>query len=152
MANGFDIIITSDDSCMMNHQLSFMAGFLACMPRDKIPVVLRNYVEKKLFTQPTDTNGIAKLATLPLRRLEAILSENSFNTVVCTPRAIKNFRAKVYAVSTMDPFGIGPASSTMTSLAMTKEPYNKYYFQRRIRNIRSLNPTSKILVGGPGTW
>jgi len=152
MTDELDIVITSDESCMMNHQLSFMAGFLACMPRDRIPALLRGYIEKKLFTQPTDANGIVELATLPLRRLEAVLLENGFKAVICTPRAVKNFRAKVFAISSMDPFGIGPASSTMTSLAMSKEPYNKYYFQRLIRKVRLSNPTSKILVGGPGTW
>lgn len=152
MTNELDIVITADESCMMNHQISFMAGFLACMPRDRIPTFLRGYIEKKLFTQPIDTNGLVKLAILPIRRLEAILLENGFKVLICAPKAVKNFRAKIFAVSSMDPFGIGPASSTMTSLAMSKQPYNKYYFQRLIRKIRSSNPSSKILVGGPGTW
>jgi radical SAM superfamily enzyme YgiQ (UPF0313 family) len=147
-----DIIITADESCVLNHQLSFLAGFLACVPRDRIPKLLRVYVEKKLFAQPEDYNGIAKLATLPLRRIEGILLKNGFDTQICTPRTIEQFKAKVFAVSTMDPFGVGPASSAMTGLTDSKEPYNKYYFEKLIKRIRTSNPNAKIIVGGPGAW
>jgi len=46
-----DIGITADESNMLNHQLSFLAGFLSCVPRDKIPAPFRRYVERKLFAQ-----------------------------------------------------------------------------------------------------
>lgn len=76
-----DIVITADESNMLNHQLSFLAGFLSCVPHDKIPAPFRRYVERKLFTQPHSDDGIAKLAILPLRRLESALLEKGFDAV-----------------------------------------------------------------------
>ena len=147
-----DIVITADESNMLNHQLSFLSGFLSCVPRDKIPAPFRFYVERKLFAQPHSDDGIAKLAILPLRRLESALLEKDFDAVICVPKEVEKFKAKVWAVSAMDPFGIGPASSTMAGLSGGREPYNKWYFERLMRRIRANNPNAKILVGGSGAW
>lgn len=147
-----DIVITADESNMLNHQLSFLAGFLSCVPRDKVPAPFRRYVERKLFAQPHSDDGIAKLAILPLRRLESALLEKGFDAVICVPKEVEKFKAKVWAVSAMDPFGIGPASSTMAGLSGGREPYNKWYFEMLMRRIRANNPHAKILVGGSGAW
>ena len=138
---------------MHDYHLSFMAGFLSCVPRDKLPNVIRNYIEKKFFASVPHKNGEAELAVLPLRKIEAFLIDNGFSCVVSPPQQTHMHQgAKLFMVSTMDPFGLGPATTTMVGLAGGKEPYNKFFYERLITTIRKQNPQAKIITGGPGVW
>jgi len=148
----YDIVLTADESCMLNHEITFMGGFLSCMPRDRVPWLFRNYIERKIFKEADTKDGISKLALLSLRRVESCALEEGFNVVVCNPRSIHKFKAKIFGVYAMDPLGVGPATTTMTSLSEGREPYNKYYFERLVKNIKKNNPKSKIILGGPAGW
>lgn len=147
-----DFVLTADESVMHNYHMSFMAGFLSCVPRDRLPGFVRNYIEKKFFNHVPTEDKAAKLAVLPLRKMESHLEDLGFNVIVSTPQEAPEIEAKAYFISTMDPFGIGPATTTMVGLAEGTEPYNKFFFHRLLKNIKEKHPKAKILVGGPGSW
>lgn len=147
-----DFVLTADESVMHNYNMSFMAGFLSCVPRDRLPPFVRRYIEKKFFSQVPSESKRAKLAVLPLRKMESYLIDLGFDVIVCPPQEAPGVEAKAYFISTMDPFGIGPATTTMLGLAEGSQPYNNFFFERLIRNIRQSQPNKKLLVGGPGTW
>ena len=148
----YDFVLTADESVMHNYHMSFMAGFLACVPRDKLPPFVRSYIEKKFFSPVDSENKRAKLAVLPLRKMESHLSDLGFNVIVASPQDASDVKAKAYFISTMDPFGIGPATTTMLGLAEGSQPYCNFFFERLLKNIRRKQAGAKILVGGPGTW
>ena len=61
---------------------------------------------------------------------------------------------KVLGIHAMDPFGLGPASTTLSSI-FKKEPYLAKYFQALLQNpvIKKAKKNGlKIIVGGPGAW
>ena len=54
----------------------------------------------------------------------------------------------------MDPFGLGPASTTLASL-FKKEPYLAKHFHALLKNpaIKKAKQNGlKVIVGGPGAW
>jgi len=148
-----DIVLTADKTVMINYRLTCLGGFIACIPRKSLPGVFSKYVEKRLFLPaPTNENGEAELANLLLRKVETILLDKSFDVVVCDSFYLDRFDARVYGISSIDTFGIGPATSTMVGLSGGKEPFNKFYFEGLVRKIRRTRPNAVIIVGGPGAW
>ncbi|MGI0141528.1 MAG: B12-binding domain-containing radical SAM protein [Candidatus Micrarchaeales archaeon] len=148
----YDFVVTADESCMHNYNMSFMAGFLACVPRDLLPGQVRKFIEAKFFSEVPNKNGIAELSILALRKIEAYLSDMGYSVAVATPQSVSKIPGKVYIVSTMDPLGFGPATTTMVGLTGGKEPYNRFFFKRLIQDIKSSNPNSLVVAGGPGIW
>jgi len=148
-----DIILTADKTVLINYRLTCLGGFTACIPRGSLPPLFTNYLEKRIFLPaPTDKKGEVEIANLLLRKVETILLEKGFDVLVCDSTSLDSLHAKVYGISTIDPFGIGPATSTMVGLSGGKEPFNRYYFERLVRKIRRENSESVIIVGGPGVW
>ncbi|MBC7189310.1 B12-binding domain-containing radical SAM protein, partial [Candidatus Aerophobetes bacterium] len=120
---------------------------------DSLPSIFTEYAERKIFLPaPSNNKGEAEIANLLLRKVEAILLEKGFDVVVCDSSHLEKIPARVYGITTIDPFGIGPATSTMVGLSGGKEPFNRYFFERLIKKIRKINPQAVIIVGGPGTW
>jgi len=148
-----DIILTADKTVLINYRLTCLGGFTACIPRGSLPGIFANYLEKKIFLPaPTNEKGEAEIANLLLRKVESVLLEKGFDVVVCDSTQLDGLYTKVYGVTTIDPFGIGPATSTMVGLSGGKQPFNQYYFEKLIRKIRRERPEAIIIVGGPGTW
>ncbi|RLE13157.1 hypothetical protein DRJ04_04865 [Candidatus Aerophobetes bacterium] len=148
-----DIILTADKTVLINHKLTCLGGFVACIPRGSLPSFFISYFEKKIFLPaPTNEKGEVEIANLLLRKVEAILLERGFDVLVCDSTQLDGLHAKVYGISTIDPFGIGPATSTMVGLSGGKEPFNRYYFEKLVRTIRKEHPKAKVIVGGPGVW
>lgn len=147
-----NVVVTADESCMHNYNMSFMAGFLSCVPRDSIPKIIANYIEKKFFSEVPNHNGVAEISILALRKIESCLNSYGIDVTVAVPQHAEKIDADVYFVSTMDPFGIGPATTTMVGLASGNEPFNKFFFARLVSRIRAAKPEAKIIVGGPGAW
>ncbi|MBI4174530.1 MAG: radical SAM protein [Candidatus Aenigmarchaeota archaeon] len=146
------IVATADESCMHNYNLSFMAGFLSCVPRDNIPATIQKYIEKKFFSEVPNNDGVAEIAILALRKIEACLKSYGIDVAVAVPQHAEKIEADAYFISTMDPFGVGPATTTMVGLAGGGNPFNKFFFQRLVTKIRKGRPNAKIIVGGPGAW
>lgn len=150
-----EIVLTADKTLMSNYHGGEFLGFAACAP-----AAIPEYIYEKVFCPPApvDDDGIsAKFAPCGLRRIEAALLENGFSRdeiVVVRPdmldRAVDE-RTKVLGVSTNDPLGLGPASSTFSNLA-GKEPFNAISFRRLMRNPVIRKHQLKVIVGGPGAW
>lgn len=148
----YDIVITADESCMHNYNMSFMAGFLSCTPRDLMPQGVRDYIEKRFFSEVPNNNGKAEIAILALRKMEAYLSKLGFRVIVAPPQRAHELNAPLYLLSTMDPLGIGPATTTMMGLTGGSMSFNRFFFERLVKKIKTSHPNAKIIAGGPGTW
>lgn len=148
-----DILLTADKTLMSNYHDNEFLGFGTCAPPNFIPEWLFSY----LFFPPLKAKkGIPTTAPYGLRKTEAQLKKEGFDVLTVTPDAVRNRLpdAKVLGVYTMDPFGLGPASSTLAAL-FKKEPYLAKHFEQLISNPaikKAKQKGLKILVGGPGAW
>jgi len=58
---------------------------------------------------------------------------------------------KAIGITTSDPLGLAPASSTFSSL-LRKESYTAFFFRTLMENPVLRASGAKIIVGGPGAW
>lgn len=91
-----------------------------------------------------------------MRKLEAQLLKEGFNVVTVNPDKLHEFvsQARIIGIHTMDPFGIGPASSTLAAI-LKKEPFLANHFRRLLSGSamkKARANGAKIVVGGPGAW
>ena len=91
-----------------------------------------------------------------LRKLEAQLLKDGFNVETASPNHLGAFLkdAKILGIHTMDPFGLGPASTTLASL-FKKEPYLARHFHSLLKSpeiTKAKRNGLKVIVGGPGAW
>ena len=108
------------------------------------------------FPPLKEDKGLPSAAPYGLRKIEAQLLKEDFDVIILDPSHIEEHisKAKVLGIYVMDPFGLGPASSTLASI-LKNEPYLAKYFQVLVSNpvvkLRKRNGL-KIIVGGPGAW
>jgi radical SAM superfamily enzyme YgiQ (UPF0313 family) len=134
------------------HHNEFL-GFGTCAPPNFVP----DSLYKRLFFPPIKTeNGTPLAAPYGLRKIEAQLLREGFDVSTVATNHLKKYigEAKALGIHVMDPFGLGPASSTLAAI-LKKEPFLAMYFralldQPKIREAK--NRGLKIIVGGPGTW
>jgi radical SAM superfamily enzyme YgiQ (UPF0313 family) len=138
---------------MSNYHGNEFLGFGTCAPSNFIPDVLYSY----LFFPPIGTSkGLPTAAPYGLRKVEAQLLKEGFNVLTVSPQHLRKYikNAKVIGIHTMDPFGFGPASTTLASV-FKKEPFLARHFQGLVTSpvIREAKRNgAKIIVGGPGAW
>jgi len=148
-----DIVLTADKTIMSTHHNSEFLGFGTCIP----PFVLPTSIYQRLFFPPVKAKqGVATIAPYALRKVEAKLIDLGFDTAVAHPAHLKRFDdAKIIGISTMDPFGYGPASSTFASVLRNGEPFNAMFFKKLMedKSIKKAKENgARIIVGGPGAW
>lgn len=91
------------------------------------------------------------------RKIEASLLNNGFkreDIVIAHPDHLDKVigkKTKVLGITTHDPLGLGPASTTFSSL-VGGEPYSSVFFRKLVNNPLLRKNQVKIIVGGPGTW
>ncbi len=147
------ILLTADRTLMSNYHHNEFLGFGACAPPNFIPDFLYSY----LFFPPIKTSkGCPETAPYGLRKTEAQLLKEGFNVTTVDPRYLGKFigDTKVLGIHAMDPFGLGPASSTFASI-LKKTPFLAQHFEGLLSNpsIRKAKKNGlKIIVGGPGAW
>ncbi len=148
-----DIILTADRTLMSNYHNNEFLGFGTCAPPNFIPEWLYSY----LFFPPLKSkNGLPAAAPYGLRKTEAQLLKEGFQVETVSPNHLGDYLkdAKVLGIHTMDPFGLGPASTTLTAL-FKKEPYLAKHFHALLRSpeiVKAKQNGLKIIVGGPGAW
>ncbi|MGD6851170.1 MAG: B12-binding domain-containing radical SAM protein [Candidatus Bathyarchaeia archaeon] len=148
-----NVLLTADRTLMSNYHHNEFLGFGTCAPPNFIPEWLFSY----LFFPPLDNNrGHPWTAPYGLRKTEAQLLKEGFTVNTVSPTHIgKHLKdTKVLGVHAMDPFGLGPASTTLASL-FHKEPYLAQHFQALLKSeeIRKARKEGlKVIVGGPGAW
>jgi radical SAM superfamily enzyme YgiQ (UPF0313 family) len=148
-----DVLLTADRTLMSNYHRNEFLGFGTCAPPNFIPEWLYSF----LFFPPQKTsNGQPWTAPYGLRKTEAQLLKEGFKVETVSPnhlgKALKD--AKVLGIHAMDPFGLGPASTTLASI-FKKEPYLAKHFQALLRNPaieKAKQNGLKVVVGGPGAW
>ena len=91
-----------------------------------------------------------------LRKIEAQLLSEGFNVSTVAPNHLKKRvgEVKVLGIHVMDPFGLGPASSTLASI-LKKEPFLAQCFHALLDSseIKEAKKRGlKIISGGPGSW
>jgi radical SAM superfamily enzyme YgiQ (UPF0313 family) len=138
---------------MSDYRKNEFLGFGTCAPPNVIP----DFLFRWLFFPPIKTTkNIPTAAPYGLRKIEAQLLNEGFNVETAAPTHLRKYitGAKVLGVHVMDPFGLGPASSTLAFI-FKKEPFLAQYFRGlfdcpEVR--RAKKRGLKIIVGGPGVW
>jgi radical SAM superfamily enzyme YgiQ (UPF0313 family) len=150
---GYRIVLTADRTLMSSYNGSMFIGFAACFPR-----VLPKWLYTKLFCPPQDRQSdTVSVAPGGLRKIEAALIDSGIpadEIAVAHPDKLDRVvdrSTKVIGITTSDPLGLAPASSTFSSL-LRKESYTAYFFRNMMENPALRASGAKIIVGGPGAW
>lgn len=148
-----EILLTADRTLMSDYRHNIFLGFGTCAPPNVIP----DWLYKFLFFPSIRTKeGIPIAAPYGLRKIEAQLLSEGFDVLTVDPDYIERYidEAKVLGIHVMDPFGVGPASSTFSAISK-KEPFLAQYFRILIEKPeirRAKRRGLKIVVGGSGVW
>jgi hypothetical protein len=111
IGEGMKILLTADRTLMSNYHHNEFAGFGSTAP----PAIVPEWFFKSLFFPPIKMNdGIPIEAPYGLRKIEAQLMNEGFDVLTVDPDHLNRYlhKAKVLGVHVMDPFGLGPSSST----------------------------------------
>jgi len=148
-----EILLTADNSMMSDYRHNEFLGFGTCAPPNFIP----DWLYRWLFFPPTKTvNDMPIAAPYGLRKIEAQLLNEGLDVLTVSPDRISKHldKARILGVHVMDPFGLGPASSTFASV-LKKEPFLAQHFRALISNPeikRAKQKGLKVFIGGPGAW
>jgi len=151
------ILITEDRAAMSDYHQNMFLGFLSCVPDRIMP----RFLYRKFFVPqvPSDMRGNVYYAPLPLRIVESILLGHSFkrnDVSIIRPDYLEHRitkDTKIVALSTHDPLGFGPATTTWTAI-FGGVPHNRLEFLELMNRIRKLKKIYKfkVVVGGSGCW
>jgi hypothetical protein len=122
-----DIVLTADSTLMSDYRRNEFLGFGTCAPSNFLP----DFIYRRLFFPPISAkDGKPVSAPYGLRIVEAQLAKEGLSVETVMPERLKSCvrRAKVLGIHVMDPFGLGPASSTLASI-LKKEPFLAQYFR-----------------------
>lgn len=143
-------MLTADKTLMSEYDECEFLGFAACAP-----AYLPDFLFERLFSPPQNSShGSAKFAPCGLRKVESVLIDNGFDVVTAHPDGLSEVigeETKVLGISTNDPLGLGPASSTFVELA-GKESYTYKCFRDLLKNPLIRKYDLSVAVGGPGAW
>ena len=148
-----EVLLTADRTLMSDYHRHEFVGFGTCAP----PNVILDWLYSWLFFPPIKTkNGIPVAAPYGLRKIEAQLIKEGIDVLTVDPDHLDKYidNAKVLGIHVMDPFGLGPASSTFAAV-LKKEPFLAKHFRLLMENPtirRAKRRGLKIIVGGPGVW
>ena len=158
MKHSTKIVLTAERTLMSNYHGRLFLGFCACAPRGLWP----DFVFFRVIAPPVETlsDGRAKVAPYGSRKIEAALLEYGFSeddVAVVPPSKLKKFvgrSTKVVGVTTNDPLGLGPATSTFSGPGglVNKQSYNAWQFEKLMERLRRMKRGAKIVVGGAGAW
>lgn len=151
-----EIVLTMDGSNMSRFSENIYIGFLSCFPKK-----IWSSLFYKLLIRPVEANpdGTAVYPTLPLRAVEASCVHSGFEreqVKIAHPKYLEKVVSqdtKVLGLSVHDPLGIGPATTTWTTM-FGGVPMNRIEFFHIVRRIRKLKERIgfKFVAGGTGGW
>ena len=152
---GYPIVLTADRTLMSEYGGSIFLGFSAVVPERMVP----ESVYFSLLCPPVEVNkdGSVRVAPCGTRKIESILLDGGFSredVIVAHPEHLDKVvgpNTKVVGFTENDPLGIGPATSTFTSI-FSGDAYMKIKFQEVLEHPSLKKYKPKIVVGGPGAW
>jgi radical SAM superfamily enzyme YgiQ (UPF0313 family) len=148
------ILLTADRTLMSNYRNDEFLGFGTTAPPNVVP----EWFFKMLFFPPMKTKKSRPIqAPYGLRKIEAQLLNEGFQVLTVDPDHTGHYldEAKALGIHVMDPFGIGPSSSTFAKILKTGEPYVAKYLRLLLEKpevVKAKKRGLKIIVGGPGAW
>ncbi|MDH7517559.1 MAG: radical SAM protein [Candidatus Thermoplasmatota archaeon] len=148
------VVLTADQTLLSDYNDHVFLGFAACAPR-----IISEWLYTKIFCPPVEDeeNGQIKYAHCGQRKIEAALLANGFSDqdiAVVRPENLKNVVDKdtrVLGITTHDPLGLGPASTTFSDL-INKETYTAIFFKKLVSDPVIKKYNLKVIVGGSGAW
>lgn len=149
-----EIILSADRTLMSNYNNMTFLGFAACAPK-----FLPKILYEKIFCPPLKVEKDEQLLTAHCgqRKIQAALLQNGFSEkdiAVVNPSQLSRFidkKTEVLCITTHDPLGKGPASSTFSDLG-GREAYTSYYFRKLVSDPSIKRNDVKVIVGGSGSW
>lgn len=149
----YKIVLTADRTLMSEYNKTEFIGFAACFPK-----ILPKWLYSIIFCPPIkDDNGRVRFAHCGTRKIESALLNNGFSEkelIVANPDKLSKIltkKTKVLGITSNDPLGLGPASSTFSSF-LGKESYNAIFFKELVCNPKIRGYGIKVIVGGQGAW
>ncbi|NHI83063.1 MAG: radical SAM protein [Candidatus Thorarchaeota archaeon] len=152
-----EILITEDRAAMSHYHKNIYLGFVSCIP-DRL--VSRSLYRRYFVPQvPVDNCGNALMAPLPLRAVESALINGGFSrTQISVVRSDFlesriNEDTKIVALSSHDPLGLGPATTTWSTI-FGGIPHNRWEFLELLSTLIRLRQKYdfKVILGGTGSW
>lgn len=150
------IVLTGDRATLSHYHHNIYLGFLSCLTDRLCPAPIY-----KAIVSPVehDAEGTVTLPNLSLRAVEAAcvragfsredigIVHHDFLESRITPET------KIVGITTHDPLGLGPATTTWSTI-FKGTPYNRIYFLALMKRIKDLKKQLrfKVVVGGPGDW
>lgn len=149
-----DVLLTADRTLMSTYHSNEFVGFGTTAPENFFPDRLFQWL---VFPPMKTKEGIPPQAPYGLRKIEAQLLNEEFSVLTVDPDHLEPYidDAKVLGVHVMDPFGLGPATTTFVRTVRTGESYLAKYFRHTLAKpeVRQAKKRGlKIIVGGPGAW
>ncbi|KYK28997.1 hypothetical protein AYK20_06245 [Thermoplasmatales archaeon SG8-52-1] len=149
-----EIVLSADRTLMSNYNNMTFLGFAACAPK-----FLPKIIYEKIFcpSLKEEKDGQLQTAHCGQRKIQAALIQSGFyeeNIAVAAPSQLSRFigkDTKVLCITTHDPLGKGPASSTFSDLG-GREAYTRFYFRKLLGNPSIKKNNVKVIVGGSGAW
>jgi len=157
MKTGYKIVLTADRTLMSEYAGNIFFGFSASAPRGYLPDWFYYH-----FICPSvpvnEENGEVFYAPVGLRKIEAKLLEYGFRrdeVIIAHPDYLNKAigkDTKVVSITTFDPLGIGPVTSTFSNLFGGEKAYNTHKFSELMKKPALKKGRPKVVVGGPGAW
>lgn len=153
------IVLTSDRSLLTTYGNNLYIGLAASLPTNVCPDSL--YYSLLCPPVPSNPDGTVSMATPALTTAEAIIIHRAnipkSDVKIAHPdylTRVVNGGTKILAISVMDPLGLGPSTTTWSTL-FSGIPHTRAEFLRLM-----FGPVSelkkkyglKVVVGGPGAW
>lgn len=150
------IVLTGDRPTISHYNHNIYLGFLSCLPDRLCPERIYNAI---VPTVEHYEDGTVKTPNLSLRAVEATCVSAGYErkeVKIIHPEFLESKIAedtKIVGVSTHDPLGLGPATTTWSTI-FQGTPYNRIHFLRLMERIRDLKQKYgfKVVLGGPGDW
>jgi radical SAM superfamily enzyme YgiQ (UPF0313 family) len=148
-------VLTCDRTMASSYHGNMFFGFSACLPQGVLP----DWFYYPVFcpSGKADENGALRFANYGMRKVESALLANGFardDVIVAHPDFIGRVvghETRILSISSNDPLGIGPATSTFTEL-WGGEGRMAVKLRELLSHpvIRKHQPV--IFLGGPGAW
>ncbi len=151
-------VLLSDSTLGYQYRDFPLLDFLSCSPSRAIPGPIYRFLKGP--PPPTSSDGRVLLAPYSIRKLEASLRTkySSKDVAVVQENCLADHvteDTEIIALSTMDPFGLGPV--TMSYYALFGGELYAWVWREwdalleKVNRVRQ-GKKAKLVVGGPGVW